>query len=412
MRRAAVASIVAVLLGACASGAGTPRESLSMTARVADSTTVPETTGSTQAPPAPEPTSAPAPEPVAPETAAARTDIVRPRAASRRPATTAPVVKRPPPRPNRATDGAAAPAPPPPSSRAVFDGDFPDPFVLRAGAYWYAFSTQSGITHVPVLRSADLRTWERAGDALPGLPSWSSFGYVWAPAVMARPMGGFVLYYSTRHAATGLQCLSVAVAALPQGPYVDTSTGPFVCQTDRGGSIDPSPFTAADGAPWLAWKSEGTLDGEPTRIWTAPLTAEGTALAGEPREVLSTAEVWEGPIVEAPTMVVEGGRYHLFFSGNRWETAQYAIGHAVCDGPAGPCRRVPAEPIVASDATRAGPGGGEVFRDASGALLLAHHAWAPAAVGYPAGARRLHIDTLTFDGERAAAHPWQGGSVL
>ena len=48
----------------------------------------------------------------------------------------------------------------------VFEEDFPDPFVLRSGSYWYAYATQGGLTQVPVMRSADLRTWEKRGDAL------------------------------------------------------------------------------------------------------------------------------------------------------------------------------------------------------------------------------------------------------
>ena len=404
MRKVVVTGIAVLLLGAC--GGGERAQTETVGAPVLTPTTVAETTSVpttvTTAPPPPPPPPAPAPTTVTTVQQASRS-----RTASAPP----PVVKQPPPRPNRTTGGAPA-QPPPPTSRAVFDEDFPDPFVLRAGAYWYAFSTQSGATQVPVIRSADLVNWERLGDALPALPSWSGFGSVWAPSVMARPVGGYVMYFTTKHAQTGLQCLSRAFSALPEGPYVDTSSGPFVCQTDRGGSIDPSPFTAADGSPWLAWKSEGTIEGEPTRIWTAPLAPDGGSLVADPVEVLRTSEVWEGPIVEAPSMVVEGGVHHLFFSGNRWETPDYAVGHAVCAGPAGPCRRVPAEPIARTDSSRAGPGGGELFRGVDGRLLVAYHAWSPSAIGYPSGARRLHIDAVTISGESAAVAPRQDTSMI
>jgi beta-xylosidase len=230
--------------------------------------------------------------------------------------------------------------------------DFPDPFVFRAGPYWYAMSTQRNLAKVPVIRSADLVHWEERGDALPALPQWSHFGAVWAPAVLPVH-AGFVLYYATPDAATGLQCLSVAVSALPDGPYVDTSSGPLVCQTDRGGSIDPSPFLDAEGRPWLAWKSEGTVDGEPTRVWSQPLTEDGRALLGAPTELLHTALPWEGPIVEAPAMTLVDGRFHLFYSGNRWETSSYAVGHAVCEGPAGPCRRSSAGAVLSPHPTEA-----------------------------------------------------------
>ncbi|HEX2851468.1 MAG TPA: glycoside hydrolase family 43 protein [Acidimicrobiales bacterium] len=348
---------------------------------VVDTTVVAETTPSTAPPPPPAPR--------------------REAAAAPPPPTTAPppVVKQPPPRPNRVDPG-PAPAPAP-GSTAVYPDDAPDPFVFHAGSWWYAFTTQHGLSQVPMLRSPDLQHWEAHGDALPRLPQWAEWGYAWAPSVLARPPG-YVLYYTTRDAATHLQCLSVATSLLPDGPYVDTSSGPFVCQTDRGGSIDPSPFLDAGGRPWLTWKSEGTVDGEPTRIWSAPLTDDGLHLAGDPHELLTTSLAWEGPIVEGPSMLVDGGSYHLLFSGNRWETSDYAIGHAACAGPAGPCTPDP-DPMLGSSATAAGPGGAEVFRGLDGAPMIAYHAWDPSAVGYPAGARRLHIARLTVAGGRVSA---------
>ncbi len=56
----------------------------------------------------------------------------------------------------------------------------------------------------------------------------------------------FVMYYTVRHRASGRQCVSVAVSVLPQGPFVDASLAPLVCQFERGGSIDPSPFVDSD----------------------------------------------------------------------------------------------------------------------------------------------------------------------
>jgi beta-xylosidase len=274
--------------------------------------------------------------------------------------------------------------------------DFPDPYLFRAGAHWYAVSTQRGTTKVPVIRSTDLVHWEERGDALAQLPRWSRFGSLWAPSVLAVPTG-FVLYYTTPHAETGLQCLSRAVSPLPDGPFVDVSAEPLVCQTERGGSIDPSPFRDAEGRPWLTWKSEGTLDGEPTRIWSQRLRDDGRALLGEPSELLRTELTWEGPIIEGPSIVAAGGRYHLFYSGNRWETDAYATGHARCASPAGPCVRSAATPVLRPHTSEAGAGGGDVFIDLDGSLKLAYHAWDPTSVGYPTGLRRLRIGAIRLD---------------
>ena len=398
VQRAGVAFAGLVLLVAAACGGEASRPSAS--APTAGGTAPAETAAPAPPPTEPPPTTA---APAAPPTTGGAV-----RSGTRSGGeTAAPVVRQPPPRPNRAERSTpeSPPAAASPESTAVHPDDFPDPFVLRAGSYWYAYATQGGLTQVPVMRSADLRTWEKRGDALRRLPAWAEWGHTWAPAVMARP-AGFVLYYTARHAATGLQCITHAVSVLPEGPFVDTSEQPFICQTDRGGSIDPSPFVAADGRPWLTWKSEGTVDGEPTRIWSAPLADDGRSLVGEPAELLARAAVpWEGPIVEAPVMMVRDGRHHLFYSGNRWETADYAVGHAVCRGPAGPCERSVTTPVLATSGNIAGPGGAEVFSDVDGSLLVAFHAWDPANVGYPQGARRLHISSLRFDGDRPSITP-------
>lgn len=289
----------------------------------------------------------------------------------------------------------------------MYDREFADPYVLRAhGSYW-AFSTQSRLTQVPTLRSSDLIHWEWVGDAWHDLPAWAEWGHTWAPSVLQRD-SSFVLYYTVRHRATGLQCISRAVSVLPQGPYLDRSDGPLICQTARGGSIDPSPFVDGDGRPYLLWKSEGTIRGEPTRLWVQPLRADGQYLTGSPTQLLERRLPWEFPIIENPAMVLVDGRHHLFYSGNRWETAGYGVGHAVCDSVTGPCRRTGSAPVLRSRTGEAGPGGQELVTGPGGELVLIHHAWDPDAVGYESGgSRRLRVSALGFDGDRVTVGgPW------
>lgn len=318
----------------------------------------------------------------------------------------APVLRRPPPRPNRASqpnNGAPAPA----TSNARFDGDVPDPALLHAAGTYWAFGTQSGTTQIQVLASADLATWEHRGDALAHLPPWAEWGWAWAPSVLARP-SGYVLYYTTRHRLTGLQCISLATSVVPQGPYVDTSAQPLICQTDRGGSIDPQPFVDRDGTVWLLWKSEGTVDGEPTRIWVRRVSADGLILEGAAFELLATARSWEHPIIEGPAMVRVDGAYHLLYAGNRWETADYAIGQARCASVTGPCERVGDGRLFGSSGPELGPGSPAPLALATGDVVLGYHAWTSPAVGYPAGARRLHLGRLVSQGDRLAVErPWQ-----
>ena len=292
----------------------------------------------------------------------------------------------------------------PTPSAAVYGQDFPAPFLLRSGARYYAYSTNRGGSNVPLILSDDLRNWRPGGDALPQLPAWSARGRVWAPAVLAR-QGGYVLYYTTRHVASGLQCLSVAEAASPEGPFVDRSTGPLVCQTDVGGSIDPSPFVDQDGAAYLLWKSEDRRYDTPAEIWSQPLSPDGLSLAGSPTSLLVQDREWEKPTMEAPTMVRDGGRLYLLYSAGAWQDSTYAIGWATCSSPTGPCTKNGERPLVAATPALSGPGGQEVVQTADGRRWLAYHAWVPWEGGYPASRRLLHLSPLHFD----AGGPVVGG---
>jgi hypothetical protein len=269
------------------------------------------------------------------------------------------------------------------------------------GSTFYAYATQVGDTNVQVMRSDDLASWHHLGDALAGLPVWAAPGGTWSPSVLPRD-GRYVLYYTVRHAASGRQAISVAVAGSPAGAFVDTSATPFVFQLRRGGSIDPSPFVDTDGTAYLLWKSDDNALGRPSSLWGEPLRADGLALAGAPRgqrtRLLGLDRAWEQPVIEAPSMVVVHGRYHLFYSGNWWETAGAAIGYATGPTALGPFRKVTRKgPWLASTGSAVGPAGQELFTDLDGGMRMAFHAWSPGAVGYRAGGRRsLRIAPVQF----------------
>ena len=108
---------------------------------------------------------------------------------------------------------------------AAFPFDFGDPSVLRDGDTFYAYATNSVAGNVPAIRSTDLVHWTIIGDVLPKLPAWSEWGGTWAPTVV-RVGNQYALYYTVRDAATWSQCISVAFASTPAGPFVDTSDRP------------------------------------------------------------------------------------------------------------------------------------------------------------------------------------------
>jgi beta-xylosidase len=186
----------------------------------------------------------------------------------------------------------------------------------------------------------------------------------------------------------------VATAGRPQGPFTDRSTAPLECQKSLGGSIDPASFIDTNGTPYLVWKSGGPGS---SRIWSQQLAPSGTSfVAGtNPTSLLVPDQSWEGATVEAPDMVTTGGHYYLFFSGNDWDSGNYAVGVATCVGALGPCSDATPSPILSSGQGVAGPGGESVFADTSGNFWIAFHAWVPGAVGFP-NSRDLYLRRLTF----------------
>jgi beta-xylosidase len=289
-------------------------------------------------------------------------------------------------------------------SGLVYPFDFPDPFVLRVGSLYVAYATNSTEGNIQIIDSTDLVHWSAVGNALPELPAWAEPGGTWAPSVL-QVGGTFVLYYVAMVAGPrNEECISVATATSPQGPFVDNSVAPLVCQSGLNGSIDPSPFVDADGTPYLEWKSNGGA-GHPATIWSDQLTASGTSFAaGAPSELLAADQTWEAGVIEAPNLVLSAGRYLLFYSGNNWDSANYAIGVAACRGPEGPCTDMTSQPILSSGPGMAGPGGGSVFFDAAGTPWIAFHAWVPGAVGYP-NSRALYLRRLDLSGATPGVEP-------
>jgi beta-xylosidase len=254
----------------------------------------------------------------------------------------------------------------------VHASDFPDPFVLRADETYYAYGTSGNGKEVQTLTSSDLVHWEAGADALPELGRWAYRGKTWAPEVLARDDGTYVLYYTANG---GSQCVGRAVANHPAGPFVDRWTTPLVCQRSEGGSIDASPFRDEDGAVYLLWKNDGNALGRTTYLYAQRLSADGTELAGEPARLAANDAGWEGGVVEAPTLWREEGRYYLFYSGEAYDSELYAVGYATCEGPLGPCEDASENPIVKSACAARGPGHQALVRDAEGDTWIVYHAW-------------------------------------
>jgi beta-xylosidase len=285
-------------------------------------------------------------------------------------------------------------------SAPVYAGDFPDPSVLLINGTYWAYATGSAGRNLQVMSSTDLHTWTSPVDPLPRLPGWASAGRTWAPGVL-RHSGTFIMYYTVHDSSLGVQCISVATSTTANGPFTDTSHAPLLCQTRKGGSIDPNPYLdTATGKLYMLWKSDDNSfgAGHLTNLWGQQLAADGLSLvAGKPSHLLSESATWQSPAIEGPAMIRNGGTYFLFYGANNFDTANSGIGYATSSSPVGPfTNHSVAGPWLGTTGNAKGPQGPMLFTDGSGATRMAFAAWY-GVVGYEnGGVRSLWIGTLGF----------------
>jgi beta-xylosidase len=308
--------------------------------------------------------------------------------------------------PAAAPGGASGAGAPPPGTyrNPVYPADFPDPGVIRVGRTYHAYGTQGDGHNIQTLTSADLVHWRPGNDALPKLGRWATPGSTWAPEVIS--LGGrYVMYYVARASAAAVQCIGLAGAADPAGPFTDSAAAPLVCQAKQGGSIDPDPIRAPDGSLYLYWKNDGNCCGRPVRIWGQRLSTDGARLQGAPTPLLTNDKPWQGNLVEAPEMVAHGGAFTLFYSANAFDSPRYGIGYAACRTPLGPCVDRSSASLIPSDDVAAGPGHCFVITTADGRTEMLYHAWPPDAIGSTSPGRQLWLEPLTWHGDVPSIHP-------
>jgi hypothetical protein len=318
---------------------------------------------------------------------------------------------------------------------APYDQNFPDPAIIEVDGVYHAYATSTGGASLPVMTSTDLRSWTARGDALGTGPSWSPVdGWgrtnLWAPTVVELPDHSFMAAFAVRTGGGDRRCIATAHATSPLGPFHTAESGPFVCEPDPNGAIDPFLVVDDDGVPWLVWKNEGVPVGHPTlasrrtAFWSRPLTDDGRSWRNGSSvhfllETTESARPWQGTVIENPSLVRFEDSWYLFYSANQWDSAAYAVGFAVCAGPAGPCHEPTTAPVTTSDGTRLGPGAPAPVVGPDGWLWLGYQAWNPPFTSYPSfpacdtdadgectdgGQRFLHVDRLCVSPTAAFLH--------
>jgi len=261
------------------------------------------------------------------------------------------------------------------SSGPVITQDFPDPAFINVNGTYYAFATTSGGLNIRMATSPDFDTWTVSDqDALPALPAWSS-GATWAPDVIQVADGTFVMHFTALDSSSdSMHCLGIATSSTVQGPYT-ANDSPFVCPLDQGGAIDPGLFFDADGSMYVVYKIDGNSLGgggicgngdesHGTPIMLQALNTDGVTLNGDPVQILDR-DTNDGPLIEAPYLVLHEGTYVLFFSSNCFNGPYYDTSYATADAITGPYTEA-ASPLLVSggnDGALNSPGGASVSSD-------------------------------------------------
>jgi Glycosyl hydrolases family 43 len=80
--------------------------------------------------------------------------------------------------------------------------------------------------------------------------------------------------------------------------------------------------------------------------WDRSTSANGLSLLGTPSTLITNDQPWEGAVTEAPFMVDQGGTFYLFYSGDSYANATYAVGIARASAPTGPFTKASAPTFV------------------------------------------------------------------
>lgn len=288
---------------------------------------------------------------------------------------------------------AAATAVAEPTISPVVDANFPDPDILLVDGVYHAYATNHQGQNVQHRTSTDLVTWSAPSDVAPDLGAWVSESCtfapggatdrcVWAPEVSAVE-GGYALYYTARDATSPRQCLGVALSDTPDGPFVPVGDDPIVCPNgeagteDLGGAIDAATFVDGDQL-YLLWKADGNCcTGKTAIIFAQPLSPDGATLTGPPVELIRVDKLYEGRVVEGPTLLERDGTYYLFYSANDFGGGGYRTSYATASSLAGPWTKATTE-LLTSDRFHGdvrGPGGQDIVTAPDGSDAILFHGW-------------------------------------
>ncbi len=299
----------------------------------------------------------------------------------------------------------------------VYDGDMPDPTVIRHEGVYYAFGT-TGNGRVngrifTLLRSTNLVRWERLGGALVA-PSPNPAYQYWAPEVTFAG-GRFYLYYAMGGVEPERFENRVATSLTPAGPYTDTGNVLVDCEKNRF-TIDPFPFRDDDGQ-WYFFYSRNFTNAGPGEHPGTAIVADRligmTRLAGDCHMVVRARYDWtlyqanrrmdvygasfDWHTLEGPCVLKHDGRYYCIYSGANYQTTRYGLDCVWAEHPLGPYagQGDSARVLHGIPGKVRGPGHNDIVTGPDGQTqYFVYHAWDPGMKK-----RQMCVDKLVWTAE-------------
>ncbi len=288
----------------------------------------------------------------------------------------------------------------------------PQVFYDDATQKWYMTGTCDGMSF-KLYSSDDLTKWDNGKTIFTkdmvswGIydPSVGAYG-LWGAEIHERE-GKYYLYFSIwakdgQGNATSPR-IGVATSDKVDGPYKDKGEPLF----DYGYSaIDNHLFTDDDGKNYFYYVRDAydnVVDGvHESHIYVVEMNDDLTSVKAQSESVflLRPDQAWEKRSGGGSWAWVEGcwmqkmnGKYYLFYSANKYDSRNYAIGYAVSDSPTGPFVKNP-EPLLETYAEElVSPGNNSFFTSKDGKeLFTAYHMLTTPET--PSGNRYLNIDRI------------------
>lgn len=269
-----------------------------------------------------------------------------------------------------------------------------DPFVLTDNGVYYMYATSSS-NGFCVWSGTDLDNLQPQGLCY---LAQNSFGIncFWAPEVVRRADGKYVMFFTARDARLDSLRVGVALADSPLGPFVDIADNPLL---NDGATIDASCFIDDDGKAYLYYVKdcwENVVDGiHVSQIYVVRLDDTLTKVISHPVLVAQPTEPWENkpypaPLVcelddwlqkdervyflwnEGPFVCKKDGLYYLTYSANCFDSRYYGVGLATSNSPTGPFVKQSKPLLQVNDGQTCGTGH-SMFFDVNGQTMMAFH---------------------------------------